>query len=154
MPNQSVVVLASDTTKYVITSFDGGPTYAQTGNGASSSYALLMNGDLVQSASTMNLVNTNTTTVNAFGAATAINIGAPFSTTTFNGSVFVKGGLVQINSSSVLVEDKNIEIGYINPISYGGGTLTTIGGAISGLTHYPEFLVQKFFQATLGTCLG
>jgi hypothetical protein len=154
MPNQSVVVLASDTTKYVVSSFDGGPTYAQTGNGNSSSYALLLNGDLVQSASTMNLVNTNTTTVNAFGAATSINIGAPFSTTTFNGSVFVKGGLVQINSSSVLVEDKNIEIGYINPINYGGGTITTIGGSISGSTTYTSIAGTKIASGYTGTVSG
>jgi len=143
MPNQSVVVLASDTQRYVVISFDGGPTFTQTGNGNSSTYALLMNGDLVQSASTMNLVNSNTTTINFGGAATNINIGAAGGTTTFNGAVYIKGNLVQVNSSSVLVEDKNIEIGYINPINFGSGTVTTIGGSITGSTTFLSISGQK-----------
>ena len=151
MPNQSVVVLASDTTKYIIVSFDGGPTYTQTGNGNSGSYALLMNGDLVQSASSMNLVNTNTTTVNAFGAATAISIGATTGTTTINNNLYVKGNLVQINSSSVLVEDKNIEIGYINPINFGSGTVGAIGGSITGSTTFTSIAGTKIASGYTGT---
>jgi hypothetical protein len=151
MPFGSVVVLASDTQKYVVTSFDGGPTYTQTGNNNSSTYALLMNGDLVQNATTMNLVNTNTTTVNAFGAATSINIGAPTSTTTFNGSIIVKGSSVIVNSSSILTEDKNIEIGYVNPISYGSGTVATIGGAITGSTTYLSITGTKIASGYTGT---
>jgi hypothetical protein len=151
MPNQSVVVLASDTTKYVIVSFDGGPTYTQTGNGNSSAYALLMNGDLVQSASTMNLVNTNTTTLNIGGAATSINIGASTGTTTINNNLYVKGGLVTVNSSSVLVEDKNIEIGYINPINFGSGTITTIGGSITGSTTFLSISGTKIASGYTGT---
>jgi hypothetical protein len=155
MPNQSVVVLASDTTKYVVVSFDGGPTYTQTGNGNSGSYALLMNGDLVQSASTMNLVNTNTTTVNAFGAATAISIGATTGTTTINNNLYVKGNLVQINSSSVLVEDKNIEIGYINPINFGSGTVSAaIGGSITGSTTFTSISGTKIASGYTGTVSG
>ena len=154
MPNQSVVVLASDTTKYVVVSFDGGPTYTQTGNGNSASYALLMNGDLVQSASTMNLVNTNTTTVNAFGAATNINIGATTGTTTINNNLYVKGGIVTVNSSSVLVEDKNIEIGYINPINFGAGTITTIGGSITGSTTFTSIAGTKIASGYTGTVSG
>ena len=151
MPNQSVVVLASDTLKYVIVSFDGGPNYAQTGNGNSSAYALLLNGDLVQSASTMNLVNTNTTTVNAFGAATNINIGATTGTTTINNNLYVKGGIVTVNSSSVLVEDKNIEIGYINPINFGAGTITTIGGSITGSTTFTSIAGTKIASGYTST---
>jgi hypothetical protein len=151
MPNQSVVVLASDTTKYVIVSFDGGPTYTQTGNGNSSTYALLMNGDLVQSASTMNLANTNTTTVNAFGAATSVNIGASTGTTTINNNLYVKGGIVTVNSSSVLVEDKNIEIGFINPINFGSGTVTTIGGSITGSTTFLSIAGTKIPSGYTGT---
>lgn len=155
MPNQGVVVLASDTTKYVIVSFDGGPTYTQTGNGNSGNYALLMNGDLVQSASTMNLVNTNTTTVNAFGAATAISIGATTGTTTINNNLYVKGSLVQINSSSVLVEDKNIEIGYINPINFGNGTVSAaVGGSITGSTTFTSIAGTKIASGYTGTVSG
>jgi Chaperone of endosialidase len=154
MPFGSVVVLASDTQKYVVVSFDGGPTYTQTGNNNSSTYALLMNGDLVQNATTMNLVNTNTTTVNAFGAATSINIGAPSSTTTFNGSIIVKGSSVIVNSSSILTEDKNIEIGYVNPISYGSGTVTTIGGSITGSTTFLSITGTKIASGYTGTVTG
>ena len=155
MPNQSVVVLASDTTKYIIVSFDGGSTYTQTGNGNSGSYALLMNGDLVQSASSMNLVNTNTTTVNAFGAATAISIGATTGTTTINNNLYVKGGIVTVNSSSVLVEDKNIEIGYINPINFGSGTVAgAIGGSITGSTTFTSIAGTKIASGYTGTVSG
>lgn len=154
MPNQSVVVLASDTIKYVIVSFDGGPTYTQTGNGNSANYALLMNGDLVQNASTMNLVNTNTTTVNFAGAATNINIGSSTGTTTINNNLYVKGGIVTVNSSSVLVEDKNIEIGYINPINFGSGTITAIGGSITGSTTFNSIAGTKIASGYTGTVTG
>lgn len=57
------------------------------------------------------LVNTTATTVNFAGAATAVNIGASNSTTTINGDLVVNGTTTTINSTTLTVDDKNIELG-------------------------------------------
>lgn len=51
--------------------------------------------------STLNLANTTTTTVNAFGAATTINIGADSGTTTINNDLVVDGGVTVNNQSEI-----------------------------------------------------
>lgn len=78
-------------------------------------------GDLTVSTSTFNLANTTATTVNAFGAATTINIGAGTGTgtgtTTINHDVIVQGNLTvngtttTVNSSEMSVDDINIILG-------------------------------------------
>jgi hypothetical protein len=50
-------------------------------------------GDLTTNASTFNLFNADATTVNAFGVASAINIGATFGTTTIRNDLQVNGNL-------------------------------------------------------------
>jgi hypothetical protein len=66
------------------------------------------------STGTATLFNTNATTVNAFGAATAVNIGAGTGTTSVAnnlnvaGNLFVQGTTTQINTTDLLVEDKFI----------------------------------------------
>ncbi len=58
-------------------------------------------GDLTTTAGTFNLVDTNATTVNAFGAATSISLGAATGTTTVNNGLTVNGpGLFQNASDS------------------------------------------------------
>lgn len=63
------------------------------------------------SSTTFNLVNTTATTVNFAGAATAVNIGASNSTTTIAGDLVVNGVTTTVNSTTVTVDDKNLELG-------------------------------------------
>lgn len=79
---------------------------------------------------TFALLNTTATTVNAFGAATAVNIGAETGTTTVNnnltiaGDLIVQGATTTLNTSTLQIEDKNIEIAKVT-----SPTDTTADGA-------------------------
>jgi hypothetical protein len=90
---------------------------------------------LVTGSTSFDLLNTTATTVNAFGAATTISIGASASgTTTFNnanvvitGNLTVNGNTTTINSTTLTVDDKIIELGAV-----GTPTDTTAdGGGLS-----------------------
>ena len=86
---------------------------------------------LVAGSATMALFNTTATTVNAFGAATTISLGAGTGTTTVNNDLVVSGNLTvngtttTINATTITVDDKNIELGSIasptNTSADGGG---------------------------------
>lgn len=67
-------------------------------------------GSLTTNQTTMNVFNTTATTVNAFGAATAVNIGNAAGTTTINGNLVVNGTTTTVNSTTLTVDDKNIEL--------------------------------------------
>lgn len=113
-------------------------------------------GDITTSGGTFNLVNTNATTVNAFGAATAVNIGAVTGTTiirndlqvngqfnvsgdvinsgdlTITGNLTVNGSTTTLNTETLVVEDKNIELGKVaNPTD---ATADGAGLTIKGTT--------------------
>ena len=61
-----------------------------------------INGDTIStSAPIVSIANTITTTVNAFGAATTINIGADTGTTTINNDLVVDGGITVNNQSEI-----------------------------------------------------
>jgi hypothetical protein len=127
MPPGSSITIASDGTNYNAISFYGGAQFGTTGT---------FSGDLITTnTGTVNVFNTTATTVNAFGAATSLSIGATSGTTTINNQLLVKGGTVTVNSTAVKVEDKNIEIGYVNPISYGTGNIQSVGGSLSASTY-------------------
>lgn len=82
------------------------------------------------SSTTFNLVNTTATTVNFAGAATAVNIGASNSTTTIAGDLVVNGVTTTVNSTTVTVDDKNLELGSVaSPSDAGadGGGITLKG---------------------------
>lgn len=88
---------------------------------------------VITSSASFDAFNTNATTVNAFGAATTLNIGAGSGTTTVNNNLVVGGNLTvngtvsTINSTTVTVDDKNIELG-----STGSPTdITADGGGIT-----------------------
>jgi hypothetical protein len=66
---------------------------------------------ITTASTSFDLVNTTATTVNFAGAATAVNIGASNSTTTINGDLVVNGTTTTINSTTLTVDDKNIELG-------------------------------------------
>ncbi len=76
------------------------------------------------------LVNTTATTVNFAGAATAVNIGASNSTTTIAGNLVVNGTTTTVNSTTITVDDKNLELGSVaSPSDAGadGGGITLKG---------------------------
>jgi len=140
LPAGSSIIIASDGTNYSVITFPGGPQYGVTGTFSS---------DLISTnTGTVNVFNTNATAINAFGNASTINIGSSTGTTTINNSLLVKGGITTVNSSSVLVEDKNIEIGYVNPVSYGGGTIGTITGSLGSSTTFTSITGTKVTAAS------
>lgn len=71
---------------------------------------------LTTASTTFALLNTTATTVNFAGAATTISVGAATGTTTVNNSLVVSGDLTvngtttNLNSTNLVVEDKNIII--------------------------------------------
>jgi len=80
-----------------------------------------------------NVFNTTATTINAFGAATTLSIGASTGTTTVNNSLTVTGNLVvngtttTINSTTITVDDIVLELGDVatptDTTANGGGIL-------------------------------
>ena len=69
----------------------------------------LNGGDLTTTATTFNLANTNATTVNMFGDATAINIGSASGLVTINPDVTVEG-ILTVNGNLVFDGDVQISI--------------------------------------------
>jgi hypothetical protein len=94
-------------------------------------------GTLVGTQTTQNVFNTTATTVNAFGAATTLSLGASSGTTTVNNNLVVTGNFTvngtteTINATTIQVADKNIELGVTgsptNTTASGGGI--TLKGA-------------------------
>lgn len=85
---------------------------------------------------TFALVNTTATTVNFAGAATAVAIGAGTGTTTVNndltvsGNLSVKGSVSFVESTTVQVADKNLELGKVatpTDVTADGGGITLKG---------------------------
>jgi len=102
-------------------------------------------GDLTTNQSTFNLLNSNATTVNAFGASTSVNIGTGGQggglTTighdlTVVGDLTIQGETTQLNTTTLNVEDKNILIasGALDSNAANGAGIT-IDGANQTLTY-------------------
>ena len=93
-------------------------------------------GDITTNATTFNLINDTATTVNAFGAATTIEIGAATGTTNINNNLVVEGNLTvngtttTMNTTEITVDDKNIELGSVaspSDTTADGGGITLKG---------------------------
>jgi len=93
-------------------------------------------GDIRTNVTTFNLLNTTATTVNAFGAATTIEIGSATGTTNINNNLVVEGNLTvngtttTMNSTTISVDDKNIELGSVaspTDVTADGGGITLKG---------------------------
>lgn len=94
-------------------------------------------GTIVGTQTTQNVFNATATTVNAFGAATTLTIGATSGTTTVRNNLTVTGDLTingtttTVNATTITVDDKNIELGSVaspsNTTADGGGI--TLKGA-------------------------
>lgn len=96
-------------------------------------------GNLTTNQTSFSLINTNATTVNFAGAATAVFIGENTGTTTVrnslqvNGNLTVNGTTTSINSSVIQVDDKNLELASVAAVTGLQATLST-GTAIVNLT--------------------
>jgi hypothetical protein len=85
---------------------------------------------LTTGSSSFDLINTTATTINFGGAATTLNIGNASGTVTIAGNLTVEGTTTTVNSTTVTVDDKNLELGSIeSPTDAGadGGGITLKG---------------------------
>jgi lipopolysaccharide export system protein LptA len=101
-------------------------------------------GTLVGTQTTQNVFNATATTVNAFGAATTLSIGAATGTLTINnantvitGNLTVNGTTTTINATTLTVDDKNIELGSVgtpSDVTADGGGITLKGATDKSIT--------------------
>ena len=135
--------LTMDTDKFTVADTTGntsiGGTLAVTGDQTNTGDLAVNGGDITTtSTGTATLFNTNATTLNIGGAATTVSIGAVTGTATINnaevvisGNLSVNGTTTTINSTTLTVDDKNIELGSVgtptNTTADGGGI--TLKGA-------------------------
>ncbi len=91
-------------------------TEVNIGNAANSSKVQIKSGTIVGAKTAQDVFNTVATTVNAFGAATALTLGHTTGTTTIRNNAVVTGNLTvngtttTVNSTTMTVDDKNIEL--------------------------------------------
>jgi hypothetical protein len=99
-------------------------------------------GDLTTNSTTFNLLNTNATTVNAFGAATTVEIGAASGNTTVNNNLVVdldlevKGGDLTTNQTTF-----NLLNATATTVNFAGKATSLEIGAGSGTTNVNNNLV-------------
>jgi hypothetical protein len=102
---------------------------------------------IVAGSSTMAVFNTTATTVNAFGAATTLSIGAATGTTTVNNSLTITGDLV-VNGTTTTVNSTNVSIDN-NIFNLGGDTAPSVDDAkdrgVSFRWHNGSAAKQGFF---------
>jgi len=100
-------------------------------------------GDITTNQSTFNLLNTNATTVNAFGTATSIEIGSSSGTTNINndldvdGDVNIDGGDLTVSSSTF-----NIANNTATNINAFGAATDILIGATTGVTTIRNAIVD------------
>jgi hypothetical protein len=85
------------------------------------------------------LVNTTATTVNFAGAATTLNVGNASGTVYIAGNLDVKGTTTTIESTTITVSDKNVELGKVTTptdTTADGGGLTLHGTTDKTFTWY------------------
>jgi hypothetical protein len=99
-------------------------------------------GDLTVSTTTFNLANTTATTVNAFGAATTIEIGAATGTTNINNNLDVDGD-VNIDGGDLTVSTTtfNLANATATTVNFAGAATTIEIGAATGTTNVNNTLV-------------
>lgn len=100
--------------------------------------AAVNGGDITTTNATATVFNTNATTVNAFGAATTLNLGAATGNTTVGNNLVVTGDLTvngtttTVNTTNVLVEDKFVLLASGSAAGTDGGIIVQNNSAGSG----------------------
>lgn len=122
-------------------------------------------GTLVGTQTTQNVFNTTATTVNAFGAATTLSLGASTGTTTINnntvitGNLTVNGTTTTVNSTTVTVDDIVMELGAVatpTDSTASGGGISLLGAtnktitwtAATGWQTDENLITQRAFTGT------
>ena len=85
---------------------------------------------LVAGSASFDLLNTTATAINFGGAATTLNIGNASGTVTIAGDLVVNGTTTTISSTTITVDDKNIELGAVaspDDTTANGGGITLKG---------------------------
>lgn len=108
---------------------DGGLTYNSGTDTLTVAGDIAVNGgDITSTAGTFNLLNATPTTVNAFGAATAVNIGAGASTTTLAGDLQVNGNDIKSSTGATVVRLVGDDAVFEDDV-FISGSLTLLGAA-------------------------
>lgn len=108
---------------------DGGLTYNTGTDKLTVAGDLAVNGgDLTSTAGTFNLLNATPTTVNAFGNATAVNIGAAASTTTLAGDLQVNGNDIKSSTGATAITLIGDDVSFADNV-FISGSLTLLGDA-------------------------
>jgi hypothetical protein len=100
-------------------------------------------GDITTSATTFNLANANATTVNAFGAATSIDIGAATGTTSINNNLDVDGD-VNVDGSDITTNSASFNLINTNAATvnaFGAATVLNIGASGGTVTFAEDVAV-------------
>jgi hypothetical protein len=96
-------------------------TLAVTGNQTNTGDLAVNGGDITTTATSATIFNTNATTVDAFEAATTLNIAATTGTTTIQNNLVVSGNLTingtstTVNATSLSIDDNIIRLAEGNP---------------------------------------
>jgi hypothetical protein len=110
------------------------------------------------STGTLTLFNTSLLTVNAFCAATSLNLGATSGTTTVrndlvvNGNMQVNGLISYQDATNVRVSDKNMELAYVTAVTGITGTIsgTSTSTTITGLSSVNGLIPGMVLTRTSG----
>ena len=100
--------------------------------------AAVNGGDITTTSTTATVFNTTATTVNAFGAATTLSLGAVTGTTSVNnnlnilGDLYVQGTTTTINTANLYVEDQFILLASGSPSDNDGGIIIDRGSNPAG----------------------
>jgi hypothetical protein len=94
-------------------------------------------GDITTTATTFNLANTTATTVNAFGSAAAVNIGAAGSTTALGGGMMIAGDIVPATGTTTVAIANTIA----TTVNFARAATTLNMGAATGTTTIGNALV-------------
>lgn len=104
--------------------------------------AAINGGDITTTNTSATVFNTNATTVNAFGAATTLNLGNASGTTTIAGNAIVQGDftvngtVTYINTQDLYVEDKFIVLASGSATAGDGGIIIDRGSDAAGNIGY------------------
>ena len=134
--NATTVNFAGAATTLVIGNASGNFNVDATGNTDLGGDLNVDGDDLTTSQTTFNLLNTTATTVNAFGAATTIDIGASSGTTSINNNLDVDldlnvdGGDITTNQTSFNLLNTNA-----TTVNFAGAATTIEIGSASGTTN-------------------
>jgi hypothetical protein len=107
-----------------------------TGDIVTTGSAAINSGQITTTATSATLLNTNATTVNAFGAATTLNIGNAGGTTTVNGDLAVNGGDITTTQTTATVFNTTP-----TTVNIAGAATTVSIGANTGTTTINNSLV-------------